>query len=173
MYRKSLWIKISSKWLLTYSDLPLVQSTVSEMKEDGIIYTVVVKQGHDSPTVPRVSPIFLSKAQCCVFQKFCPDVFTPLFPVHSVPFSARQSRDRGKAGPPSPSFLLHGWLILHLHLPLHLSHLHLHTESAGHPDWQVQHLYSWSNSYKVIVFHISNTDDTFALTIGDIKFSNT
>lgn len=127
------------------------------MKEDGIIYTVVVKQGRDSPTVPRVSPIFLSEAQCCVIQKFCPEVFTPLFPGHSVPFSARQSRDRGKAGPPSPSFLLHGWLLLHLHLLLHLSHLHLHPESAGHPVWQVKNLYSYkvmSFIYQILMIHL-------------------
>lgn len=131
--------KISTKWLLTYSDLSLVQATVSEMEEDGIIYTVVVKQGHGTPAGPQVSPIFLSDVQCCAFQKFCPDTFfTRLFPVHSIPISARQSRDRGKAGPPSPSFHLHGRLLFHLHLPLHLSLLHLHTESAGHPDWQVQ-----------------------------------
>ncbi len=34
------------------------------MAEDGIIYTVVVKQGHSSPAGPRVSPIFTSNAVC-------------------------------------------------------------------------------------------------------------
>lgn len=104
----------------------LVQSTVSELEEDGIIYTVLVKQQHGTPSGPQVNPISFRKhlpARC--FPVYT-DVFIPLFPEQSISLPAGQSRDRGETRPPSPSLLLYGRLLLHLYLPLHLSLLHLH-----------------------------------------------
>lgn len=127
-----------------------LQSTVVEEEEDGVIYTVVVKQPHGGPTSPMVRhmwpkrlrpmkrlpvqaehslPVSLSSTSC----------LRP--PVLSVALPVRESGDGGETGAAPPPLLFHGRLILRHHLPLHLPLLHLHKESAGHPHRQVRALH--------------------------------
>lgn len=109
-----------------------------EEEEDGVIYTVVVRQQHAAPNSPTVSPpqtcnplIIITPGDSGPAHFLSLSLTLPL--VVGVPLPVREGGDGGEAGAPLAPLVLYGRFLLCHHLPVHLPLLHLHQESAGHP----------------------------------------